>query len=80
VRPVPTRILEAVDPEAAIISVGDGNDYGHPHSEVIDRLLADDVEIYQTEQGWLDERFDDEVDVMNDSITISTDGENWSIE
>jgi len=74
------NFLDAVDPEAAIISVGDGNDFGHPHGEIIDRLLEDNVEIYQTEQGWLDERFDDDVHVMNGSITLMTDGDTWSIE
>lgn len=45
--------LEATTPEAAIISVGDDNDHGHPHAEVIDRLLAAGVALYQTERGSL---------------------------
>jgi competence protein ComEC len=72
--------LEITSPEAAIISVGDGNDYGHPHEEVINRLINDDVEIYQTERGWLDERFNDDVHIMNDTITLTVDDDNWSLE
>ena len=45
--------LDAVRPEAAIISVGDGNDHFHPHSAVIERLLEAGAEIFQTERGWL---------------------------
>ncbi len=45
--------LEAVRPEAAIISVGDGNDHFHPHSSVIERLLEFGAEVFQTEKGWL---------------------------
>jgi competence protein ComEC len=42
--------LNAVDPDIAVISCGSGNKYGHPHDEVIERLLAKGVEIYQTDE------------------------------
>jgi beta-lactamase superfamily II metal-dependent hydrolase len=38
-------------PQVSIISVGDGNPYGHPHQPIIDRLVAYGSYIYQTEAG-----------------------------
>ncbi|MGF7010559.1 competence protein ComEC [Lachnospiraceae bacterium PF1-22] len=43
------EFLTAVDPTYAIISVGKGNSYGHPHAETIAKLEDDDVQIYRTD-------------------------------
>jgi len=40
--------LDDVAPSHAIISAGEGNPYGHPHEETIQRLLAKGVTIYGT--------------------------------
>lgn len=45
--------LDEATPEAAIISVGDDNDYFHPHPSVIGRLLDAGIDVYQTERGSL---------------------------
>lgn len=42
--------LQAVDPDYAAIEVGYGNPYGHPHSEVIQRLENYGALIYRTDQ------------------------------
>lgn len=46
-----TNLLDSMTPEAAIISVGDSNPYGHPHQTMLNRLRSRDIYIYQTEQG-----------------------------
>ena len=42
-------LLSVVRPQAAVISCGLDNDYGHPHRETLDRLEAVGAEIYRTD-------------------------------
>ena len=44
------RFLERAAPEAAVISVGQGNRYGHPAPEVLTRLEASGARIYRTDE------------------------------
>jgi len=55
------EFLTAVAPSIAVISSGAGNQHGHPHPEVIDRLIAHGVAIMRTDELG--------------TITMSTDGE-----
>lgn len=41
--------LSAVDPSIAAICVGSGNPFGHPHSEVVSRILGRGITIYRTD-------------------------------
>jgi len=41
--------LNTVQPEIAVICVGEGNTYGHPKPEVISRLLDKGIQIYRTD-------------------------------
>lgn len=41
--------LREVQPEYAVISVGEGNSYGHPTEDVLSRLRDADVEVYRTD-------------------------------
>ena len=44
------KFLEAVSPKTVIISCGDGNSYGHPHKETIEKLDKNSIEYYRTDQ------------------------------
>jgi competence protein ComEC len=57
--------LEAVSPSIAIISAGEGNSYGHPHKEVLERLQGMKVEILRTD--------------LHGTIVITTGGESFSV-
>ena len=41
--------LAAVSPEIAVIQCGEGNEYGHPHLETLERLEAQNVTVYRTD-------------------------------
>lgn len=44
--------LEAVAPEYAVISCGEGNKYGHPHAETMNKFRQNGITVYRTdEQG-----------------------------
>jgi competence protein ComEC len=44
------EFLDKVSPNDAIISVGKSNSYGHPASEVLDRLKAKNTNIFRTDE------------------------------
>jgi competence protein ComEC len=54
--------LKAVSPQYAVIEVGKGNDYGHPHQVTLDKLAAAKVQVYRTD--------------LNGTIEIVSDGTN----
>lgn len=45
------RFLDAVKPRYALVSVGEGNRYGHPGEETMERLHAAGVTVYRTDLG-----------------------------
>lgn len=46
------KFMNAVNPEYAVISCGEGNSYGHPHSEVLNRFRQMGIKVFRTdEQG-----------------------------
>jgi competence protein ComEC len=57
--------LTAVDPSVAIYSAGAGNQYGHPHREVLQRLEAAGVEVYGTD--------------VHGTVVVRTDGTGWEV-
>lgn len=42
--------LNAVNPKYAVISVGKGNTYGHPHESTMNRLKAHNIAVYRTDE------------------------------
>lgn len=54
------EFLQAVNPQYAVISCGEGNSYGHPHRETLDLLNSLKVKIFRTD--------------TDGSITVSCDG------
>lgn len=43
------EFISAVNPDVAVISVGSGNDYGHPHKETLDTLGEQNINYYRTD-------------------------------
>jgi len=58
------RWLEELRPQAAVISVGDGNRYGHPAREALARLAAAGVQVFRTDR-------DGTVDIRTDGSTMT---------
>jgi competence protein ComEC len=44
------KFLKAVNPEYAVISVGEGNSYGHPTQTILGRLNSYGVKVYRTDK------------------------------
>jgi len=59
------KFLETAAPEAAVISCGTGNRYGHPSQQTLDRLQKAGVKVYRTD--------------LNGEIAIVTDGTKFEI-
>lgn len=45
------ELLDTVQPDIVMISVGEDNLYGHPHGETLDRLEEYGCEVYRTDQN-----------------------------
>lgn len=58
--------LQAVAPEVGLISLGTGNDYGHPHQVTLNKYNALNIKLYRTDQ--------------DGSIMVTTDGKTYNIQ
>lgn len=59
------KYLDAVNPQIAIISCGQGNSYGHPRNTVMEYLVERDIDYYIT--------------IDSGDITVSSDGKNIEV-
>ncbi|WP_183163707.1 MBL fold metallo-hydrolase [Alteribacter keqinensis] len=57
--------IEAVNPDAAIYSAGENNQYGHPHSEVIELFHQMNIPLFGTAE--------------HGTVTVKTDGESFEL-
>ncbi|KAF5032084.1 Lamin Tail Domain protein [anaerobic digester metagenome] len=57
--------LAAVSPAISVIHVGEGNDYGHPHEEAVERIEATGSRIYRTD--------------LDGTVVVATDGRTLSV-
>lgn len=60
------QFIDKVAPQIAIISVGAGNDYGHPNSDILQRIHNTGAQIYRTD--------------LNGDIIICTNGNTYKVE
>lgn len=58
--------MEQIQPEIVLISVGEGNSYGHPHKETMDLFEEYQVDIYRTD--------------IQGTIVVTSDGNNCTVE
>ncbi|MBQ7799267.1 MAG: MBL fold metallo-hydrolase [Oscillospiraceae bacterium] len=63
------KFLDAVDPEIVVISVGEGNSYGHPNTEALTRFASIGAEVYRTD-------IDGDITAVSDGKTITITCEN----
>ncbi|MDV0441940.1 ComE operon protein 3 [Methanocorpusculaceae archaeon Ag1] len=59
------KFLNAVSPAVIVISLGEGNEYGHPHKEPLERFVQMTKHIYRTD--------------MDGDIVVTTDGNVYSV-
>ncbi len=57
--------LDAVSPADAVIFAGEGNDYGHPHQETLDKLASRGIRVYRTD--------------LNGTVTFTSDGSKLTV-
>ena len=57
--------IKEVSPDIAVIPVGEGNDYGHPHKEILELLEKNNINLLRTD--------------FEGTIILESDGENIKV-
>lgn len=63
-----SAFLKAVSPKFAVISVGNGNSYGHPHTDALTRLSNAGIQVFRTDQSGTIIATSDETTVTFDKV------------
>ncbi len=69
--------INQLDPEVSIVTVGDGNTYGHPTQAIMDRLLATST-VYMTERGDTSTNIGSAI-VAGNIVIKTTDGSTYTV-
>lgn len=69
--------VNQLDPEVSVISVGDGNSYGHPRQSVMDLVLATS-DVYLTERGEPTTDIGNSI-ICGDVVIKTSDGINYTV-
>ena len=59
------KFLDEVSPKYAVITVGENNDYGHPHKTTLTKLSKAGIKLYRTD--------------LNGTVVITSDGKNITV-
>jgi beta-lactamase superfamily II metal-dependent hydrolase len=78
------EFLQAIQPEVAIISLGNGNPHHHPNRDVLQRLVDAGVQrIYQTEWGTTEGEVPGVVRtrqaILQGDVVLTTNGNNYDV-
>jgi beta-lactamase superfamily II metal-dependent hydrolase len=71
--------LETIQPKIGIISVGDGNSYGHPAVECLERLHNSGIKTYWTEEGAGTPEADLDVIAGNVVVQVEPSAQNFTV-
>lgn len=66
------EFLDTVQPEYAVISLGKGNDYGHPHEEALKRFADIGAQVFRTDQLG-------SIQIVTDGTTLSVNGKQTAV-
>lgn len=58
------EFLDAMSPEYAVISCEEGNSYGHPHAQTLDRLRERRIKVFRTDEQGSVIAYSDGTDIM----------------
>jgi beta-lactamase superfamily II metal-dependent hydrolase len=71
--------LETIHPKIGIINVGDGNSYGHPTEECLERLHNSGIKTYWTEEGAGTPEADLDVIAGNAVVQVEPSAQNFTV-